>query len=394
MALPVARLDVLGGAGLECHGSGCRRPDEVRCVVHLRLDRHRARCGAGIDACALGGVAELDEVDVACDRPRDLRPNERYGRSDCCEHLGMRWELGVPPKPFRDLGDECCAGAAQGDQRDVRRKPVLLRSLRGRGCDLEGCTVEQRARGVGGRRAESPRQRLERGERRGGAALRVHTGRDEPERVRRTGGGKREPTPHGVDACIRLGIAGSRGDEYELGGAKLVGRRERRVRQPRDVRAPRADVGDPASTEQRHAPACNTDDPAVDGTDEGGLAHHTQRPELRSPAAHDRNVGARAAALDDDAVGDPQLVEHGSDSRSRSRPDRERRVVAEPPAAHGAPVAAQDEQRHIEARLGERVFHHRGRPFDDRKDARVDRRGQRPSLQPVRAGELVSGARG
>ena len=162
-------------------------------------------------------------------------------------------------------------------------------------------------------------------------------------------------------------------------------RRERRVRQPRDVRAPRADVGDPASTEQRHAPACNTDDPAVDGTDEGGLAHHAQRPELRSPAAHDRNVGARAAALDDDAVGDPQLVEHGSDSRSRSRPDRERRVVAEPLAAHGAPVAAQDEQRDIEVRLGERVFHHRGRPFDDRKDARVDRRGQRPRLQPVRA---------
>ena len=37
-------------------------------------------------------------------------------------------------------------------------------------------------------------------------------------------------------------------------------------------------------------------------------------------------------------------------------------------AAHRAAVAAQDEQRHVEPGLGERLGDHRRRPLDDRQD--------------------------
>ena len=124
--------------------------------------------------------------------------------------------------------------------------------------------------------------------------------------------------------------------------------------------APRPDLGQPATCEARHRAAGRADDPAVDRPDARRPSHHLQRPKDGAPPADDRDVRARAAALDDDAVGDPELVERGGHARRRPGPDRQRRAVQERLDAHRTAVAAQDEERDVEPRFVER-------PADERR---------------------------
>ena len=158
--------------------------------------------------------------------------------------------------------------------------------------------------------------------------------------------------------------------------------------------AARAGLGDRAALQERHAAAGGSDDPAVDGADARGPAHHPQRADDRTPAFHDGDVRAGAAALDDDGVRKAELVQGGRDSRGGPRADRERGAAAEGLGAHGAAVAAEHEQRHVEPGLLQRVLDHGRRPLDDGEDARVHRSAHRAHLEAVRAGEIVADARG
>ena len=105
-----------------------------------------------------------------------------------------------------------------------------------------------------------------------------------------------------------------------------------------------------AALQQRHAAAGGADDPAVDRADARRPAHHAQRAQHRPAALDDRDVRARAAALDDDRVARGRAGGAPRRRRPPGRADRERGTAAERVDAHRAAVAAQDEQRHVEAR--------------------------------------------
>ena len=87
-----------------------------------------------------------------------------------------------------------------------------------------------------------------------------------------------------------------------------------------------------------------------------------------------------------------QLVQRGGDARRRPRADRHGRRGAERVEVHRAAVAAQHEQRRVEAGVGERPLDDRRGALHERQDAGVDRGRHRARLEAVGAGQLVAGA--
>ena len=72
--------------------------------------------------------------------------------------------------------------------------------------------------------------------------------------------------------------------------------------------------------------------------------------------------------------------------------DREAGPAAEGVDAHGAAVAAEHEQRHVEAGVLQRLLDDGGRALDDGEDARVHGGADGAHLEAVRAGEVVADA--
>ena len=245
-----------------------------------------------------------------------------------------------------------------------------------------------------GRRPQPLGKRPEREQRRLLRRARVVALLDEPERVRCARHGQREALAARLDAGIALGVAGTGRDELELGVLQLGRICEAGVRKARDVGAARADLRDASASEQRHAAARGADDPAVDGANARGTSHHAERTHDGTAAAHDRDVRARAAALDHDRVAEPELVQRRRDSGRGAGADREGRPFAEGVDAHRAAVAAQHEERHVDARVGQGAPYDAGRALDDRQDAGVDCGADRARLEPVGAAQLVAGAGG
>ena len=74
------------------------------------------------------------------------------------------------------------------------------------------------------------------------------------------------------------------------------------------------------------------------------------------------------------------------DARGGPGADREARAAAERVDAHRAAVAAQDEERYVEARVLERLLDEGCRPLNDRENARVDGGADGAHLEAVGAG--------
>ncbi len=312
-----------------------------------------------------------------------------------------------------DLGRERGARPAERDDRHVRAEVVRARGVGDGVGDLVDRAVEQDARGLLGRALHPGGQRREGGQRRGAGALgrlrravgrrarggdRAVGGRgdvDEAERVRRARRGERVAAAvRRRDDGVLLGVAVARRDELERGALEVAGGGEAGVRQPGDVRAARAGLLDLAAADAAERAARRAHDPRVDRPDRRRAAHDAQRPQDRPAALDDAHVRARPAALEDDAVGERELVQRRRDAGGRAGADRERRRRAERLEAHGAAVAAQDEQRHVDAGIAQDALDDARGPLDDREDRRVHRRRDRPGLEAVRAGELVARAHG
>ena len=93
------------------------------------------------------------------------------------------------------------------------------------------------------------------------------------------------------------------------------------------------------------------------------------------------------------ASDEPELVQRGRDAGRRAGADRERGPPAEGVDAHRAAVAAEHEQRHVEAGLLQRLLDDGGRALDDGQDAGVDGGADGAHLEAVGAGEVVADAR-
>ena len=185
----------------------------------------------------------------------------------------------------------------------------------------------------------------------------------------------------------------ARRDELELRVRELLGRSEAGIREAGDVGAARARLGDRAcaSAGAMLPPAAPTTQLSTARTQVGRPMTRSERttgrprltietfelvPPHSTTIASERPSWCSAAATP--AAGPEPIVKEG----------RRRKAVD----AHGAAVAAQHEQRHVEPRLAQRVLDDRGGALDDGEDAGVHRRAHRPHLEPVGAREVVADA--
>ena len=293
-----------------------------------------------------------------------------------------------------DLPDERLAGAAQRDERHVVRELVLPSRVAHGVRDLPRRVLEHPPRRLLGRRPETSGERREREQRRLLRALRVRIVGDETERVRRTRRRQREAAVRRATNAYCLGIARARRDELELRVAQLGGICEARVGQARDVRAPRPDLGDlppPACARccrrQPRRPSCRSRGCTSAGPSREVSAAPAARPSRPRRSSSFRRTRSRSRRGRRAGGARPRRLRPGRSRRSatagagtRRRSSRRRRRAARAAA------------REVGAR--ERVLDVRGRPLDDREDARVDRRAHGAGLEPVGPGELVPGADG
>ncbi len=283
-------------------------------------------------------------------------------------------------------------GTAERDQRGIRSEIVAAARLSRRIGDLLDRPLEQ---GRGRLLRPHPQTASEHGE---GCQHRL-TARvgmlgNQTEGICRASGGQRKTPLSGRDADIILRVPGTRSDRFqtELPLQQLVGRGETDIRQPADVSAAGPDLGDAAATQARHAAPGGADHPAVDRPDRGRSAHHPDRAQDGPPLLHHGDIRAGAATLENDRVGDPELMQGRRDTGGRPGADREGRPAAEGLDAHRTAVATQNEQRCADARrLESGLDDTRGR-FDDRQHGGVDRGADRARLEPIGARELVPAA--
>ena len=222
------------------------------------------------------------------------------------------------------------------------------------------------------------------------ACERVRVRRHEPERVRGARGGQRVAARRPARTHAYSSGSPSRGATSSSSARRgPTGRRSRR-RQAGDVRAARA-VPRRAALEQRHAAAGRTDDPAVDRADARRAAHDrsersTGRPPLTTDTFELVPPHSTTIASVSPAGGAPPRRPPRGRSRSEAGP------TAEGVDAHRAAVATEDEQRHVESRVRERLLDEGCRPLNDGKDARVDRSADGAHLEAVGAGQVVADA--
>ena len=141
----------------------------------------------------------------------------------------------------------------------------------------------------------------------------------------------------------------------EVGGGQEAG-----VRQPRDVRAARADAVHAIAANAQHRAARDTEHAHVEGADRSRVAGDLHVRERGPPAADRRDVGGRAADLDDHRVLDATRSQRAGDRRRGSGVERARRGAPEPGEVGGATVTAHDHHRAADARRGDAGPDHLG----------------------------------
>ena len=189
--------------------------------------RSASRASASAAPCVDGVRVDLGthERQRRADRGQDLRvlgPHERRARAARATSRASA----VPAPPSATTGTS-------------GPKLVRARGVGDRVGDLVDGAVEQRARGLLGRRRRRRRAARTRAAPPPASPSRRRVG-DEPERVRGAGRGEREARPSGVRTTRTPRVAGARGDELELGAASSLRRGEAGVRQAGDVGAARA----------------------------------------------------------------------------------------------------------------------------------------------------------
>ena len=212
---------------------------------------------------------------------------------------------------------------------------------------------------------------------------------DEAERVRRAGVGERDRAAVGqAHDQVVGGVALAR--RAQLGGraGEIGGRQEARVRQPRDVRAARSDAVDTVAADAQHRATRDTEHPHVEGADRSRVAGDLHVRERGPPAPDRRDVGGRAADLDDHRVLDAARSERAGHRRRGPGVERAGGCAPEAGEVGGAAVAAHDHHRAGDAGGRDAGADDFGGAQRDREDRRVQRGGDRPQLEAVEAGEL------
>ena len=319
----------LGGARLERDRAGRDGAQQPVARLEERLDRApsaarrprrrmparpRARARAPSPAPSRGGRPRRARATARrrwTTGPRGARAHAAAGRG------GGRPRARAPCRPRRA-------------RRSARRGPKLVRA-RGVGDrvgDLRRRRASSRARAASSARSSAAARAASAASAASAAwrcepcgAMRRRRG-TRPSALRGAGRGQR--VARAVAACddgVLLGVAGARRDQLELGALELArGRRSRRTGSP----ATWALRGPPrrscAAPTRAMRAAGGADDPRVDRPDRtsGRPITRSVRSTVRPPRTT-RDVRARAAALEDDAVGERELVQRRRDARGRAR---------------------------------------------------------------------------
>ena len=144
----------------------------------------------------------------------------------------------------------------------------------------------------------------------------------------------------------------------------------------------------------QHRPAGHTDDTDVERADGRRVARDLYVRQRGPTVADGRDVGRRAADLDDDPVVDPVRTQRAGHGRGRAGVQRAGRRPSETREIGRASVAAHDHDLALDACAGNTVADDLGRAQRDRQDRRVQRGGDRPQLEPVEAAQLGRGRDG
>ena len=181
-------------------------------------------------------------------------------------------------------------------------------------------------------------------------AARVVARLDEAERVRGAGVGERDRAAVGQTHDQVVGRV-ARARRAQLGGraVEVGGGQEARVRQPGDVRAARTDAVDTVAADAQHRAAGDTEHAHVERADRGRVAGDLHVRERGPPAPDRRDVGGRAADLDDHRVLDAARSQRAGHRRRGPGVERARGCAPEAGEVGGAAVAAHDHHRAVDA---------------------------------------------
>jgi hypothetical protein len=133
-----------------------------------------------------------------------------------------------------------------------------------------------------------------------------------------------------------------------------------------------------------------TPTPHVDAADARDVIQDTDVGEDRPPAPDAADVRARSPDLDHDPVDHVQMPQRTGNGCGGATEGSQQRMALHRSHVGGPAVAAHDEQGDV---IGDRIVHHPCRAKSGGKDARVDRSGHGPELEPVETGELMAAAR-
>src|SRR3954468_20045315 len=207
----------------------------------------------------------------------------------------------------------------------------------------------------------------------------------------RTGIGQRVALAVCAANChVIVRIALARAEPFDLRIDDIVRLRERRVVQPRDVRAARPDIVYLLAAYTNHAAAGNANDPDIQRIHIRVVAAYPGMSDGWAAIADYADVGAGTADLEINAIGHAQVHERTGHARRRTRQHGYDRAPSHFLYIHDTAIAAHDHQRRGDAGFAHGLFRHVGRADHLRQDAGVDDGSACPRGESIQLGDFVA----